>query len=174
MTVTDEQRVIATRLGAERHHRRNGMGRNWTPNGLSGPDINRIGLLGEFAFYNQFGGEPPDLAFIKGGDAGADVFLHPVVDGQKLTVPVDIKVTTFSGPGICLLVPVDRTHADALYIGGIYDAEADDVTLLRWEWGSVLIRENNTRTLPPHHTLNYSKLYRDCRKVSELMERCRV
>lgn len=162
MTVTDEQREIARRVADQREarHEARGDARKWTPNRLNGADIHYVSILGEFAFYNQFDSTPPDLTFIARGDDGRDVTWRGY--------GVDVKTSTYTGPNQFLRVPCDRMHPEMIYVAAIYDADRDDVILLRWEWGDRLVEHDCVRKFGEHQTRNYVKLYRDCYPIATL------
>lgn len=159
--ITDEQRAIATRIAREREnrHERRGDGRGWTPNGYSGEQIHRIGILGEFAFHNDFGGEL-DLSFRAAGDDGSDMRVGGFL--------IDVKTSTYAGADQYLRVPCERMHLEAIYVAALYDADLDDVNLIRWEYGYELALDGEVRCFPPHNTSNYVKLYRHCRRIADL------
>ena len=162
MPITAEQRHTANRVATEWHtrHKADQHSRGWTPNKLTSQQIHRIGFLGEFAYFNRYGGAEVDLTYRPGGDQGADNVLG--------IHPVDVKTLTFRGPGACLLVPVNRMNRSAIYVAASYMHEADDIELVGWEWGWRLVKENRIRTFPPHNTHNYTKLFTKLTPMTEL------
>jgi hypothetical protein len=161
--ITDAQREQARTAAdaREARHEQRGDDRTWTPNGLSGREIHRIGILGEYAFVNEFGGEV-DLQFRPAGDDGGDIRISGFV--------VDVKTSTYTGPHQYLRVPVARIHTAVIYVAALYDAEADDVALIRWEWGHSLVARNEVRCFPPHDNPNYVQPYRACRRLDDLKQ----
>lgn len=161
--ITPEQReraAEAAQLWYDRHHE-DGHRRHWQPDKGTGVEIHRIGMLGEFAFYNEFGGPEVDLTYRPGGDNGHDSYID-------LRVPIDVKATTYTGPGQLLAVPVTRMHALTIYVAAVYDRQSDDIHLAGWEWGYQMMLENNVKTFGRHQTRNYVKPYRDCPPMKAL------
>lgn len=162
MTITAEQRRLAeeTAKARDARHEAAGHPRHWRP--ADGAEAHRIGLLGEFAFGNLLGEGRPDLAFLPAGDGGVDLEFR----GH----PVDVKVSTYTGPGQYLRVPVDRWHAGAIYVAAIYDREADDVALLRWAWGRDVERDGVTVQFRGQPNHNYVLPLAHCRRLADLEE----
>lgn len=163
--LTAEQKRCAADVAMirEQRHEFHGDDRTWTPNGHSGADIHRIGLLGEFAFCNIFGGTV-DLTFRRSGDDGGDLYVI-FRDGRR--VAVDVKTSTYTGPNPYLRVPTSRMHTRMIYVAAAYDPARDDVDLVGWEYGHRLVH-GLVRSFPPHYTLNYVAAYENLRSLERL------
>ena len=162
MMTTDAHRRAAARIAAQREHRHEAAHhrRGWRPRKGSGAHYHYIGLLGEFLFAEEVGGRV-DTAFRAGGDDGSDCTFQA---GDRV-VPVDVKVSTYTGPDPMLRVPVTRLHRDVLYVAGVYSG--DSVTLVGWEWGAV-VAAGCRRVFPPHDTVNVVVPYGDLRPLLQL------
>jgi hypothetical protein len=148
----------------DRRHEEDGHKRYWTPDEGTGVDAHRIGMMGEFAFYNEFGGPEPDLTYRPGGDGGVDSYM----DLPTGRIPVDVKVSRYTGKDQMIAVPLRRMHPDTIYIAALYDSDTDQVNLVRWVWGHELVSDDWIRTFGRHENKNYVRLLKDCHPLSEL------
>lgn len=164
--VRDEDRALA-RILAERfhgYHAANGHPDYQIGDKFDGVETHRRGLLGEFAFKNEFGGAV-DGTLRAGGDE-QDFALR-----LCFTFKVDVKTISYNGPDPLLAVPIDDLEPLTIYIAGRYDPLADDVDLFGWEWGRTLAREGSTRRFVTSGPLNYVLPFARLRSLGELHAR---
>lgn len=178
--VTDEDR----RKAAEKAHEfyQNHIDKDHHDRQIStahrGEEIMYVGLLGQYAFKNDFG-VPVDERIRDGGDGGVDGTIELLTPSGPRKFFVDVKVTHYNGPDVDLKVRIDnRFKPGAIYVGGVYLKDEDDIDLRCWEWGRVLRDEgrvkpafNNAVDDYGNPIKNYTKPMEQCRSLTELRDR---
>ena len=171
MTVTPEQRQRAHDIAASRDELHNKLGHQRVTLGRHGKNSHYIGLLGEFATYNVLEKcTEVDLTFRKYGDGGVDLTLFRAGKAWK----VDVKTSSYTGPGPLLKVPVKKIERHTIYVAAIYYEEAEDAYPQGWEWGQTLIQNNDRRSFGKStegiELWNYVMPYGKCRPMNDLFE----
>lgn len=117
---------------------------------LPGEEILYRGILTECEFAHEFGLRV-DGRIYRGGDGGKDFILR--LNGQDTHVNVKSEVVKTCWEALrrhdpWLRVPVPFCSPSTIYVYGIYIEPTDTAEVLAWEWGKVLIKENQRRTFP--------------------------
>lgn len=175
MGVTDHQRELAVQVANERDTgRKFGHGNPVQfKHGLpSAWECHRRGILGEFAFSNEFGAAI-DLEFRPDGDSGWDGRLLLSVGGEAVWYPVDVKTNgkSWKGYDFHLAVPCRQLVRMKTYVSAEYDPDRDDVDLFGWQWGCTLQDRGVRRCFGKVTTENYTMRHSELRPLSELHAR---
>lgn len=179
MIVTDEDRVFA-RYKAARVHELYLAEFGGTPHQIAQTlpfeETMYRGMLAECAFAHKFGLAVNDDV-LSTGDDGKDFYIDLHVDGEVRRFKVNVKATSvrrnFAGMQNTthLKVPAREISPQTIYVYGVYYEATDDADVLRWEWGSTLIRQDERRKFENGNVINYVRPYTALRELCELADR---
>ena len=138
----------------------------------------RRSLLAELAFGHKFGLQV-NIRLLPDGDGGRDFVLHLRNTNGVAPYLVNVKAKTvrtswqgLMNSGTHLRVAVKECAPLVIYVFGIYFEPTDDADVLRWDWGTSLIKNNDIRRFPNGgNTPCYVKPYEELRELDELRRR---
>lgn len=141
-------------------------------------EMMRRGLLAECAWVHEFGGVI-NREILDHGDGGTDFPLRLFTPHGPRMITVNVKAKSVQRSwlglvqsGTHLRVPVIECKPLTIYVFGIYLEPTDEASVLRWEWGRTLIRDNKRKVFPNSNgVVNYIRLFEGLRGLQELKER---
>jgi hypothetical protein len=178
---TDEDRAFARKHARliYLNHLEKGRGlSNHISTDISYEEQLRRGLLAELIFGREFG-LAINVDVLDDGDGGFD-FKLPLTASTGLrifSINIKAKAVQLSWDGLRrsgthLRVPVRECEPETIYVFAIYHERQDTAEVLRWTWGSVLMRRNERAIYENSDgTENYIIPFEELRELQELKDR---